>query len=138
MVEARNGATFENLVEAVDTLMKYAAESKAFTGLSSSLQAEIAQLYLMSTGPAKFRVSRCPIFFDDESLHRIRLMWNDFNMFNRACKVYIQAEAPYRANKDNINMFFVKTAGGIWCLLTAFGDAEYTTESGNIRRFNMF
>ena len=54
-VEARNGATFENLVEAVDTLMKYAAESKAFTGLSSSLQAEIPQLYFdVDRDKAKF------------------------------------------------------------------------------------
>ena len=62
----------------------------------------------------------------------------DFNMFNRVYKVYIQAEAPYRAHKDNINMFFVKTAGGDMVPLTALGDAEYTTGPGNIRRFNMF
>ena len=64
-VEARNGATFENLVEAVDTLMKYAAESKAFTGLSSSLQVRNSSAdILMSTGtkPNSW-VSRCPIFF---------------------------------------------------------------------------
>ena len=59
-------------------------------------------------------------------------------MFNRVYKVYIQAEAPYRAHKDNINMFFVKTAGGDMVPLTALGDAEYTTGPGNIRRFNMF
>ncbi|MFR4038749.1 MAG: efflux RND transporter permease subunit, partial [Butyricimonas faecalis] len=44
-VEARNGATFENLVDAVDTLVKYAANDKALSGVSSSLQAEIPQLY---------------------------------------------------------------------------------------------
>ena len=38
----------------------------------------------------------------------------------------------------NINMFFVKTAGGDMVPLTALGDAEYTTGPGNIRRFNMF
>ena len=59
-------------------------------------------------------------------------------MFKRVYKVYIQAEAPYRAHKDNINMFFVKTAGGDMVPLTALGDAEYTTGPGNIRRFNMF
>lgn len=44
-MEARNGATFENLVDAVDTLVKYAANDKALSGVSSSLQAEIPQLY---------------------------------------------------------------------------------------------
>ena len=37
---------------------------------------------------------------------------NDFNMFNRIYKVYIQAEAPYREHKDNINLFFVKASNG--------------------------
>ena len=30
---------------------------------------------------------------------------NDFNMFNRIYRVYIQAEAPYREHKENINLF---------------------------------
>ena len=47
-MEARNGATFENLVDAVDTLVKYAANDKALSGVSSSLQAEICLLYTSS------------------------------------------------------------------------------------------
>ena len=63
---------------------------------------------------------------------------NDFNMFNRIYRVYIQAEAPYRAHRDNINLFFVKGAGGAMIPLTALGTTRYTTGSGNIKRFNMF
>ena len=138
-VEARNGATFENLVEAVDTLMKYAAESKAFTSLSSSLQAEIPQLYFdVDRDKAKFLGIPMSDIFSTMKAYTGSVYVNDFNMFNRVYKVYIQAEAPYRAHKDNINMFFVKTAGGDMVPLTALGDAEYTTGPGNIRRFNMF
>lgn len=138
-VEARNGATFENLVEAVDTLMKYATESKAFTGLSSSLQAEIPQLYFdVDRDKAKFLGIPMSDIFSTMKAYTGSVYVNDFNMFNRVYKVYIQAEAPYRAHKDNINMFFVKTAGGDMVPLTALGDAEYTTGPGNIRRFNMF
>ena len=39
-LEARGDATFDNLVQAVDTLLYYAAQRKELTGLSSSLQAE--------------------------------------------------------------------------------------------------
>ena len=63
---------------------------------------------------------------------------NDFNMFNRVYKVYIQAESPYRKYKDNLNLFFVKTAKGNMVPLTALGSAEYTTGPGSIKRFNMF
>ena len=127
------------VVEAVDTLMKYAAESKAFTGLSSSLQAEIPQLYFdVDRDKAKFLGIPMSDIFSTMKAYTGSVYVNDFNMFNRVYKVYIQAEAPYRAHKDNINMFFVKTAGGDMVPLTALGDAEYTTGPGNIRRFNMF
>ena len=63
---------------------------------------------------------------------------NDFNMFNRIYKVYIQAEAPYREHKENINLFFVKAANGAMVPLTSLGNASYTTGPGSIKRFNMF
>ena len=44
-LEARGEATFDNLVDAADTLMYYASKRKELTGLSSSLQSEIPQLY---------------------------------------------------------------------------------------------
>lgn len=44
-LEARGEATFENLVQAADTLMYYASQRKELTGLSSSLQSDIPQLY---------------------------------------------------------------------------------------------
>lgn len=44
-LEARGDATYENLVQAADTLMYYASQRKELSSLSSSLQAEIPQLY---------------------------------------------------------------------------------------------
>ena len=44
-LEARGDATFDNLVQATDTLMYYASQRKELSGLSSSLQADIPQLY---------------------------------------------------------------------------------------------
>ncbi len=51
---------------------------------------------------------------------------------------YIQAEAPYREHKENINLFFVKAANGAMVPLTSLGNASYTTGPGSIKRFNMF
>ena len=44
-LEARGDATFDNLVQATDTLMYYASQRKGVIRLSSSLQADIPQLY---------------------------------------------------------------------------------------------
>ena len=63
---------------------------------------------------------------------------NDFNLFNRIYRVYIQAEAPYRAHRDNIGLFFVKGSDGNMIPLTSLGTTDYTTGPGSIKRFNMF
>ena len=63
---------------------------------------------------------------------------NDFNMFNRIYRVYIQAEAPYRAYRDNLRLFFVRGADGAMIPVTALGTTHYTTGAGTIKRFNMF
>ncbi|WP_292268143.1 multidrug efflux RND transporter permease subunit [Butyricimonas sp.] len=138
-VEARNGATFENLVDAVDTLLKYAAQDKALAGVSSSLQAEIPQLYF-DVDRDKAQLLGIPLadIFSTMKAYTGSVYVNDFNMFNRVYKVYLQAEAPYRMHKENLNMFFVKTSAGDMVPLTALGAPQYTTGPGSIRRFNMF
>lgn len=59
-------------------------------------------------------------------------------MFNRIYRVYIQAEAPYREHKENINLFFVRGTDNAMIPLTSLGTTSYTTGPGSIKRFNMF
>ena len=138
-LEARNVATFENLAAASDTLLKYAALEKSLTGVSSSLQAEIPQLYF-DVDRDKAQLLGIPLadIFSTMKAYTGSVYVNDFNMFNRVYKVYVQAEAPFRMQKDDLNLFFVKTAKGNMVPLTALGSASYTTGPGSIKRFNMF
>lgn len=138
-LEARGDATFDDLVQAVDTLMYYARQQKELTGLSSSLQSEIPQLYF-DVDRDKVKMLGVPLadVFSTMKAYTGSVYVNDFNMFNRIYKVYIQAEAPYREHKDNINLFFVKAKDGAMIPLTALGNASYTTGPGSIKRFNMF
>jgi len=138
-LEARGDATFDNLVDAVDTLMYYAAQHKELASLSSSLQADIPQLYFdVDRDRAKLLGIPMADIFSTMKAYTGSVYVNDFNMFNRIYKVYIQAEAPYREHKDNINLFYVKGSGGSMIPLTSIGTASYTTGPGNIKRFNMF
>jgi len=138
-LEARGDATYDDLVRATDTLMYYASQRKEFAGLSSSLQSEIPQLYF-DVDRDKVKLSGVPMadVFSTMKAYTGSVYVNDFNMFNRIYKVYIQAEAPYREHKDNINLFFVKTKDGVMVPLTSLGNASYTTGPGSIKRFNMF
>lgn len=127
-LEARGEATFDNLVDAADTLMYYASKRKELTGLSSSLQSEIPQLYF-DVDRDKVKMLGVPLadVFSTMKAYTGSVYVNDFNMFNRIYKVYIQAEAPYREHKDNINLFFVKASNGAMVPLTSLGNASYTT-----------
>ena len=138
-LEARGDATFDNLVQAVDTLLHYAAQRKELTGLSSSLQAEIPQLYFdVDRDRVKFAGVPLSDVFSTMKAYTGSVYVNDFNMFNRIYRVYIQAEASYRGHKDNLNLFFVRGTDGAMIPLTALGTASYTTGPGSIKRFNMF
>lgn len=138
-LQARGEATFDNLVDAVDTLMYYAERRKELSGLSSSLQAEIPQLFF-DVDRDRVKMLGIPMsdVFSVMKAYTGSVYVNDFNMFNRIYRVYIQAESTYREHKDNINLFFVKAPDGGMVPLTALGTASYTTGPGSIKRFNMF
>ena len=138
-LEARGDATYENLVQAADTLMYYASQCKELSNLSSSLQAEIPQLYF-DVDRDKVKMLGVPMadVFNTMKAYTGSVYVNDFNMFNRIYRVYLQADAPYREHRDNISLFFVRGSDGNMIPLTALGNTEYTTGPGSIKRFNMF
>ena len=138
-LEARGDATFENLVQATDTLMYYASKRKELSGLSSALKADIPQLYF-DVDRDKVKFSGVPLadVFSTMKAYTGSVYVNDFNMFNRIYRVYIQAEAPYREHKENINLFFVRGTDNAMIPLTSLGTTSYTTGPGSIKRFNMF
>ncbi len=138
-LEAHGDATYDDLVHAADTLMHYASMRKELSGLSSSLQAEIPQLYF-DVDRDKVKMLGVPLadVFSTMKAYTGSVYVNDFNMFNRIYRVYIQAEAPYREHRDDISLYFVRGDDGDMIPLTALGNTEYTTGPGSIKRFNMF
>lgn len=139
VLEARGNTTYQDLQHAVDTLMYYASQRPEFTGLASSMQGDIPQLYFdVDRDKAQLLGVSISDIFSTMKAFTGSIYVNDFNMFNRIYRVYIQAEAPYRAQRDNLNLFFVRGAGGVMIPITSLGTTHYTTGAGNIKRFNMF
>ncbi len=138
-LEAKSGASWENLVAANDTLLYYANQCKELESVSSKLQAGVPKLH--------FNVDRDAVLllgipladvFSTMSAFLGSINVNDFNMFNRIYKVKIQADENYRLTKDNLNMFSVRAKNGAMIPITAVGSLDYTTGPGNIKKFNMF
>ena len=139
VLEARGDATYENLQQAADTLLYYASQRKEISGLSSSIQNDIPQLYFdVDRDKAQMLGVKISDIFSTLKTFTGSIYVNDFNMFNRIYRVYIQAEAPYRAHKENLGLFFVKGSNNAMIPITALGTTSYTTGPGTIRRFNMF
>lgn len=139
MLEARSDASYADLQRAADTLLYYASQRKEISGLSSSIQNDIPQLYFdVDRDKAQMLGVKIADIFSTLKTFTGSIYVNDFNMFNRIYRVYIQAEAPYRAHKDNLGLFFVKGSNNAMIPITALGTTSYTTGPGTIRRFNMF
>lgn len=139
VLEARGNATYTDLRQAVDTLMHYASGLPQVSGLSSSMQSDIPQFFY-DVDRDKARMHGVPLadIFATMKAFTGSVYINDFNMFNRIYRVYIQAEAPYRARRDNLNLYFVRSASGTMIPVTALGETHYTSGPGTIKRFNMF
>ncbi len=139
VLEARASTSYEELQQAVDTLMYYAERTPELAGLSSSMQGDIPQLYFdVDRDKAQLLGVSMSDVFSTMKAFTGSIYVNDFNLFNRIYRVYIQAEAPYRANRENLNLFFVRGADGAMIPVTALGTTDYTTGPGTIKRFNMF
>ena len=139
VLQARGDATLDNLREASDSLVYHASHDRRLSAVSSSLQPEIPQLYF-DVDRDQVKLSGVPLadVFSTMKTFTGSVYVNDFNMFNRIYRVYIQAEARYRAHKDNINLFYVRGNNNVMIPLAALGTTYYTTGPGVIKRFNMF
>ena len=138
-LEARGDASWNNLVSATDTFLYYANLAPELQGVSSALQSDIPQLYFdVDRDRAKFLGIPLSDIFSTMKAYLGSVYVNDFNMFNRIYRVYIQAEAPYRATRENLDLFFVRSKDGAMVPLTGLGTTQYTTGPGTIKRFNMF
>ncbi|MDE6545716.1 MAG: efflux RND transporter permease subunit, partial [Paramuribaculum sp.] len=90
VLEARADATYADLQNAVDTLRHYAASSSAIADLSTSMQADIPQLYF-DVDRDRAQMLGIPVsdIFSTMKAFTGSIYVNDFNMFNRIYRVYI-------------------------------------------------
>lgn len=139
VLEARGSMTYTDLQNATDTLLHYASQRKELSRVSSSMQNDIPQLYFnVDRDRAKLLGVSVSDIFSTMKAFTGSVYVNDFNLFNRVYRVYLQADAPYRESRNGMNMFFVKGSGGSMIPVTTLGTTEYTTGPGTIKRFNMF
>lgn len=138
-LEARGDATYYDVQKAADTLLYYASMRPELSSMASSMQNDIPQLYFdVDRDKARLQGVQMSDIFTTMKTFTGSIYVNDFNLFNRIYRVYIQAESPYRSRRDNINLFYVKGTGGKMIPISSLGNSNYTAGPGTIKRFNMF
>lgn len=138
-LEAKGNMTYNDLKAATDTLIYYASQRRELARVSSSIQNEIPQLYLdVDRDMAKLMGVSVADIFTTIKTFTGSVYVNDFNLFNRVYRVYLQADAPYRAHRNNMNLYFVKSKSGEMIPITSLGTTSYITGPGSIKRFNMY
>jgi hydrophobic/amphiphilic exporter-1 (mainly G- bacteria), HAE1 family len=66
------------------------------------------------------------------------LFVNYFNDFGRTWQVYVEAEAPYRANMENLGQFYVRNSGGQTVPLSALTKFESRSGPEFTMRYNEY
>jgi len=61
---------------------------------------------------------------------------NDFIDRGRVKKVYMQADAPYRATPDSLGQLYVRGSGGTMAPLSSFSSTQWTYGPAKLERFN--
>lgn len=138
-LEAKGNTTYAELQAATDTLLHYASTRQELMRVNSSMQKDIPQLFIdVDRDMAKLMGVSVADIFTTMKTFTGSVYVNDFNLFNRVYRVYLQADAPYRANSDNMNLYFVRTSQKTMIPITSLSTTEYTTGPGTIKRFNMY
>ena len=63
---------------------------------------------------------------------------NDFNYLNKSYRVYVQADAPFRAHIDDLSRMYVRNQSGAMIPLSAFMTIERTLGPPTITHYNLF
>ena len=128
-VEDRAGAGLEALARVQGEIMVRAAAAPELTGMMASFQVNAPQVHV-DLDRVKAKTQHVPLtgIFETLQVNLGSLYANDFNRFGRTYRVIVQADAPFRAEVDDIARLKVRNASGEMVPLAAL--ASIATSSG--------
>ncbi len=135
----QGGSDVQALGNAVFGLVGASQQSTQVTGLFSSFTANDPQL-AVDIDREKARSLGLPI---SEVTNAIQIYLgsayvNDFDLNNRAYRVYVQADKAYRSDPRDLGQYYVRTAGGDMVPLANVVRVRETTAPQVINHFNLF
>ncbi|MGE6223603.1 efflux RND transporter permease subunit [Aeromonas media] len=138
-LEDRGGLGYGEMDEAVHGFLAKAARAPELTGLFSSWQINVPQLFadIDRTRAHQLGVEVTDIF-NTLQVYLGSLYVNDFNQFGRTYSVRVQADASYRSHADDIGRLKVRSLSGEMIPLSALMKVDHTVGPERAMRYNGF
>jgi multidrug efflux pump len=139
MLEDRASLGYAAMDSATKAFMAKAYAAPELTGLFSSFQVNVPQLFA-DIDRTKARQLNVPItdVFDTMQIYLGSLYANDFNKFGRTYSVRVQADAAYRARAEDIGALKVRSTTGEMVPLSALMSVTPTFGPERAMRYNGF
>jgi HAE1 family hydrophobic/amphiphilic exporter-1 len=135
----QSGGDIGNLAQATRAIAAAGSQSDKVRGLFSSFTANDPQLQVTIDRPRALALglplseitSALQIFLGSQYV-------NDFELNNRAYRVYVQADQQFRSNPQALTQLYARTRGGEMVPLEQVVRVEETTAPQVISHFNLF
>ncbi|MEQ9225720.1 MAG: multidrug efflux RND transporter permease subunit [Parvibaculum sp.] len=138
-IEDRAGRGYGELDSAVKAFLAAANQAPELTGLFTSYQVNVPQLYV-DLDRTRARQLAVPVtsVFETMQIYLGSLYVNDFNAFGRTYSVRVQADAQYRAKPEDIGRLQVRSSSGEMVPLSALVRVEPSSGPERAMRYNGF
>ncbi|VTU30414.1 Efflux pump membrane transporter BepE [Variovorax sp. PBL-H6] len=136
-LEDRGSVGYEQMDAAVQAFMGKARQAPELTGMFTSWQVNVPQLYA-DIDRTKARQLGVPVqdIFDTMQIYLGSLYANDFNKFGRTYTVRVQADAPYRARAEDVGLLKVRSNTGEMVPLSALMKVNSSFGPERAMRYN--
>lgn len=136
-LQDRGGVGHEKLVEARNQLLGMAAQNPNLTGVRPNGMEDTPQYNI----DIDFEKAMALGVSVSDINNTLSIGWgssyvNDFVHEGRIKKVYLQADAPYRMNPEDISSWYVKNSNGDMVPFSAFTSGNWSYGSPRLERYN--
>jgi HAE1 family hydrophobic/amphiphilic exporter-1 len=139
MLQDRGGSGMEMLETVANEMIEEGNAQSGLQRLNTPFRANVPQLFVdldreqvMKTGTSVQAV------FDTLQMYLGSAYVNDFTLFGRVFKVYVQADGAYRATPDDIQRLEMRGADGSMIPLGSVAEVQEILGPQTITRFNLY
>jgi multidrug efflux pump len=137
MIEDRAGVGYDELYKAVQAVQAKAWTDKRLQGVFSGYQINVPQLFA-DVDRVKAKQLGVPLAEINQTLqiNLGSLYVNDFNQFGRTYQVRVQADAPFRSQREQIAQLKVRSDKGEMIPLSSLMKVKDTYGPDRVQRYN--